>query len=182
MGNTVYQISFLCAELPSQMLSKKLGPDRWIPFIMCSWSIVSGAQFFLDGRTSFLVTRAILGVLQGGFIPDVTLYLTYFFKSAEFPIRLALFWTVRRVTDIIAPIIAFGVLRMRGVLGYEGWRWLFLIEGIIMLFIGIWSIFMMAPSPTQTKRPWRPKGWFNEREGESRPTYNRGGEWGSVLT
>lgn len=92
------------------------------------------------------------------------LYLTYFFKSNELPMRLAAFWCVRRVTDIIAPIIAFGVLRMRGVLGYEGWRWLFLIEGIIMFTIAIWSIFMMNPSPTQTKRPWRPNGWFSERE------------------
>lgn len=164
LGNTVFQTSFLLAELPSQMISKKLGPDRWIPFIMCSWSIVCGAQFFLTGRASFLATRALIGMLQGGFIPDVVLYLTYFFKSGELPFRLALFWTVRRVTDIVAPIIAFGVLRMRGVLGYEGWRWLFLLEGIIMLSIGIWSIFMMAPSPTQTKRWYRPKGWFDERE------------------
>lgn len=164
LGNTVFQISFLLAELPSQMISKKLGPDRWIPFIMCSWSIVSGAQFFLTGRTSFLVTRSLLGLLQGGFIPDIVLYLTYFFKGTELPFRLALFWTVRRVTDIVAPLLAFGVLRMRGVLGYEGWRWLFLIEGIIMLGIGVWSIFMMAPSPTQTKRWYRKNGWFDEHE------------------
>ncbi|KAH7312541.1 major facilitator superfamily transporter [Stachybotrys elegans] len=164
LGNTVYQTSFLLAELPSQMISKKIGPDRWIPFIMCCWSIVSGAQFWLSGRTSFLVTRAILGVLQGGFIPDIVLYLTYFFKSSELPFRLALFWCVRRVTDILAPIIAFGVLRMRGVLGYEGWRWLFLVEGILMLSIGIWSIFMMNPSPTQTRTWYRPNGWFNEKE------------------
>ncbi|KAM5353492.1 hypothetical protein ACJ41O_000142 [Fusarium nematophilum] len=164
LGNTVFQISFLCAELPSQMISKKLGPDRWIPFIMCSWSIVSGAQFFLTGKNTFLLTRALLGMLQGGFIPDIVLYLTYFFKGSELPFRLALFWTVRRITDIVAPLLAFGVLRMRGVLGYEGWRWLFLIEGIIMLGIGIWSIFMMAPSPTQTRRWYRPNGWFDERE------------------
>ncbi|KEY72264.1 hypothetical protein S7711_00263 [Stachybotrys chartarum IBT 7711] len=164
LGNTIYQTCFLLAELPSQMISKKIGPDRWIPFIMCCWSITSGAQFFLNGRTSFLVTRAILGVLQGGFIPDIVLYLTYYFKGSELPFRLALFWCVRRVTDILAPIIAFGVLRMRGVLGYEGWRWLFLIEGIIMLSIGVWSIFMMAPSPTQTRGWFRPKGWFDEKE------------------
>jgi hypothetical protein len=164
LGNTVFQISFLLAELPSQMVSKKLGPDRWIPFIMCSWSIVSGCQFWLSGRSSFLATRALLGMLQGGFIPDVVLYLTYYFKASELPFRLALFWTVRRITDIVAPLLAFGVLRMRGIHGYEGWRWLFLLEGIIMLSIGIWSIFMMAPSPTQTKRWYRKDGWFNERE------------------
>ncbi|KAL2883493.1 hypothetical protein SGCOL_001176 [Colletotrichum sp. CLE4] len=164
LGNTVFQISFLCAELPSQMVSKKLGPDRWIPFIMCSWSLVSGCQCWLSGRTSFLVCRALLGVLQGGFIPDVVLYLTYFFKSTELPFRLAMFWTVRRITDIVAPLLALGVLRMDGINGYEGWRWLFLIEGIITLSISVWSWFAMAASPTQTKAWWRPKGWFNEQE------------------
>ncbi|GJD04566.1 major facilitator superfamily transporter [Colletotrichum higginsianum] len=161
LGNTVFQISFLCAELPSQM---KLGPDRWIPFLMCSWSIVSGCQFWLSGRTSFLVCRALLGVLQGGFIPDIVLYLTYFFKSTELPFRLAMFWTVRRITDIIAPLLAVGVLRMNGIAGREGFRWLFLIEGIITLSISIWSWFAMAASPTQTKAWWRPKGWFTEHE------------------
>ncbi|WYZ37084.1 hypothetical protein EsH8_II_000590 [Colletotrichum jinshuiense] len=164
LGNTVFQISFLCAELPSQMVSKKIGPDRWIPFIMCSWSIVSGCQFWLSGRTSFLVCRALLGVLQGGFIPDIVLYLTYFFKSTELPFRLAMFWTVRRITDIVAPLLALGVLRMDGINGNEGWRWLFLIEGIITLSISIWSWFAMAASPTQTRAWWRPQGWFDERE------------------
>ncbi|CCF37874.1 major facilitator superfamily transporter [Colletotrichum higginsianum] len=164
LGNTVFQISFLCAELPSQMVSKKLGPDRWIPFLMCSWSIVSGCQFWLSGRTSFLVCRALLGVLQGGFIPDIVLYLTYFFKSTELPFRLAMFWTVRRITDIVAPLLAVGVLRMNGIAGREGFSWLFLIEGIITLSISIWSWFAMAASPTQTKAWWRPKGWFTEHE------------------
>lgn len=80
------------------------------------------------------------------------------------PFRLALFWTTLRVTDIVAPILAFGLLRLRGVHGREGWRWLFLIEGLLTLVIGVWSWFMMAPSPTQTKAWYRPKGWFTERE------------------
>lgn len=163
-GNTVYQVSFLLAEIPSQMISKWIGADRWIPFIMLAWSIVSGGQFFLSGRTSFLVTRCLLGVLQGGFIPEAVLYLTYFFKAAELPLRLALFWAVRRIADIVAPLLALGLLRMRGTLGKEGWRWLFLIEGLIMFVIGVYSAFSMAASPTQTKRWYRPKGWFNERE------------------
>lgn len=146
------------------MISKKIGPDRWIPFISCSWAIVCGAQFFLSGRASFYATRAIIGMLQGGFIPDVVLYLTYFFKASELPFRLSLFWAVRRITDIVAPILAFGILRMDGVQGREGWRWMFLIEGCIMLSIGTWSWFMMVASPTQTKKWYRPNGWFNERE------------------
>ncbi|ETN39112.1 uncharacterized protein HMPREF1541_05334 [Cyphellophora europaea CBS 101466] len=164
LGNTVFRLAFLCAELPSQLISKKLGPDRWIPTIMCLWSIVAAAQFWLSGRPSFLLCRALLGMLQGGFIPDVILYLSYFFKGTELPFRLALFWTTLRVTDIVAPILAFGLLRLRGLHGYAGWRWLFLIEGLLTLSIGAWSWFMMAPSPTQTRSWYRPKGWFTEHE------------------
>ena len=89
---------------------------------------------------------------------------SYFFKGTELPFRLALFWTSLRVTDIIAPILAFGLLRLRGVHGYEGWRWLFLLEGIFTLCFGIWSWFTMAAGPTQTRSWWNKKGWFNERE------------------
>ncbi|KAI5861286.1 MFS general substrate transporter [Durotheca rogersii] len=164
LGNTVFRLAFLCAELPSQLVSKKVGPDRWIPTIMCLWSIVAAAQFWLSGRSSFLACRALLGLLQGGFIPDIVLYLSYFFKSTELPFRLALFWTTLRVVDVIAPILAYGILRLRGHHGREGWRWLFLIEGLFTLCIGIYSWFQMAPSPTQTKTIFRPKGWFTERE------------------
>ncbi|KAI1650287.1 MFS general substrate transporter [Daldinia loculata] len=164
LGNTIFRLAFLCAELPSQLVSKKVGPDRWIPTIMVLWSIVAASQFWLNSRETFLACRVLLGLLQGGFIPDIVLYLSYFFKASELPFRLALFWTTLKVVDIIAPILAFGILRLRGHRGQEGWRWLFLIEGVFTLSVGVWSWFMMAPSPTQTKAWYRPKGWFNERE------------------
>ncbi|KAK3716312.1 hypothetical protein LTR37_006462 [Vermiconidia calcicola] len=164
LGQTLFRTAFLLAELPSQLISKRLGPDIWIPAQMIMWSIVAGSQFFLTGRASFLTCRVLIGMLQGGFIPDIILYLSYFFKSAEMPFRLALFWMCMRMTDVVAPLIAAGVLQMRGVDGREGWRWLFLIEGILTLSIGIWSCFQMVPSISQTKARWRPNGWFTPRE------------------
>lgn len=110
-GNTIFYLSFLCAELPSQMISKKLGPDRWIPVQMVSWSLVASFQAFLSGPTSFYVCRCLLGVIEGGFIPDVILYLSYFYTSTELPKRLSWFWVAYQSTQIVSAFLAFGKSR-----------------------------------------------------------------------
>ncbi|KAG1859532.1 allantoate permease [Suillus subalutaceus] len=164
LGNTVFLLAFLCAELPSQLVSKRVGPDHWIPTQICLWSFVSLSQFWLTSRTSFLVCRALLGALQGGYIPDLILYLSYFYTKTELPMRLALFWMSLNFCGIVASFLAYGTLHMDGVAGAAGWRWLFMIEGILTLLIGFFSFFNMPPSPTQTKTWFRPNGWFTERE------------------
>ncbi|KAL8699436.1 MAG: hypothetical protein Q9224_001415, partial [Gallowayella concinna] len=169
-GMTIFYCSFLFAELPSQLISKKVGPDNWIPIQMISWSIVACSQSHLNGQTSFFVTRFLLGFIEGGFIPDTILYLSYFYKNAELPIRLACFWTSYVGTNIIGSFFAYGILHLRGHNGWAGWRYLFVIEGCITAAIGVISWLYLPPSPTQTKRHGlkgflRPKeGWFTERE------------------
>ncbi|KAH8691477.1 major facilitator superfamily domain-containing protein [Talaromyces proteolyticus] len=164
LGNTVFYVSFLLAELPSQLISKKIGPDRWIPMQITLWSVVAMAQAGLRGRGSFLATRALLGVLEGGFIPDIVLWLSYFYTNRELPIRLSIFWAMLALTGIVTSFIAFGVLHMRGVHGWSGWRWLFLIEGALTFAVGLASFFMMPASAVETKTWFRPTGWFTDRE------------------
>ncbi|RPA85531.1 MFS general substrate transporter [Ascobolus immersus RN42] len=164
-GQTIFYLCFLCAELPSQLISKWLGPDNWIPIQMVCWSIVAICQCRINSLTSFYVTRGLLGLIEGGFIPDVILYLTYFYKTKELPVRLSYFWTAYNFTGVISAFLAFGILRLRGHNGWEGWRWLFALEGGLTACIGIISYFYLPPSPTQTASWFRGKdGWFSERE------------------
>ncbi|KAF2792535.1 phthalate transporter [Melanomma pulvis-pyrius CBS 109.77] len=164
-GQTIFFVSFLAAELPSQLISKKLGPDNWIPIQMVSWSLVASMQAFMDGRKSFFACRALLGLIEGGFIPDNILYLSYFYTGWELPARLSCFWVSYQSTQIVSAFFAFGILRLRGHNGMEGWRWLFALEGLLTGLIGIISYFYLPPSPTQTASYFRgKKGWFNERE------------------
>lgn len=164
LGNTLFKLAFLLAELPSQMISKRIGPDVWVPMQMCMWSIFSGAQFWLSGRASFLAFRWMIGMISGGFIPDIVLWLSYFYTREELPLRLAFFWVSNYLVNIVSPFLAIGLLKLRGVNGHAGWRYLFLIEGILTLIIGILSFVQMPAGPTQTKNWLYRKGWFSEEE------------------
>ncbi|KAG7099991.1 hypothetical protein E1B28_001783 [Marasmius oreades] len=164
-GQTILLVSFLAAELPSGLISKKLGPDVWIPFIITAWSITSAAQAGLKSKTGYYVCRCLLGLFMGGFIPDMVLYITYWYKSKELAIRLSWFWTVLSTSQIVGSLAGAGILQMRGRLGLSGWRWLFLIEGCVTVCVGILSWVLMPPSPCQTAGRFRGKdGWFTEHE------------------
>ncbi|OKL57822.1 hypothetical protein UA08_07281 [Talaromyces atroroseus] len=164
-GNTIFYVCFLFAELPSQLISKRVGPDRWIPIQMVCWSLIAACQAFLQGRGSFFTCRALLGLFEGGFIPDTVLFLSYWYTSKELPFRLTWFWTAFESTAIIGAFLAYGFLHIPTSSGTGQWRYLFALEGLITGVIGIFAAFYMPPSPTQTAGRFRGrKGWFSERE------------------
>jgi hypothetical protein len=120
------------------LVSKKIGPDRWIPTQMVLWSIVAMSQAAMKTKGHYLLCRVLLGILevsekyssvliptnltQGGFIPDLVLWLSYFYTSRELPIRLSFFWTALSVTSIVTAFFAFGIFHLEGHLGLAGWR------------------------------------------------------------
>jgi len=90
---------------------------------MVLWSVVASSHFWLSGENSFYSCRALLGILEGGFIPDLVLWLSYFYKSRELSLRLSWFWISSNLTVVFASFLAYGLLHLDGTLGYAGWRW-----------------------------------------------------------
>lgn len=164
LGNTLFLVAFLLAEIPMSLASKKIGPDRFVPLQIIAFSIVAASQFFMQNKAGFLICRVLLGWIEGSLIADLVVWLSYFYKSSELSIRLSWFWTTLSLVKIGTSLLAFGLLRMRGVEGRAGWRWLFLIEGLFTLCIGIAAFYLMVPSAVQTKNRLHPKGWFTDHE------------------
>ncbi|KAI0506506.1 major facilitator superfamily domain-containing protein [Xylaria bambusicola] len=164
LANTLFWVGFIVSEFPSQLISKKFGPDRWTPILLTTWSILAISQAAIRTKTNLLVLRGLLGLLVGGFVPDAILWLSYFYTSKELPIRLSFFFSTLVWEKVIFTFTGIGILHLRGVAGWPGWRWLFLIQGFIPLTVSIASFFMMPPSIVQTKTWFRPNGWFTDRE------------------
>ena len=87
---------------------------------MVGWSVVGNGQGFITGERGFYATRALLGLIEGGFIPYALLYLSYFYTNKEFPMRVAFFYNSSHLTYIVAAFLAFGILHKRVVNGMEG--------------------------------------------------------------
>lgn len=164
LANTVNLVCFLSAELPSQLISKKLGADVWIPTQMCLWSFVTLCQFWLKGKTSFVLCRGLIGLFEGGFICDMTLWMSYFFTRKEIPFRISLFYISNYSTSIFSALLAAGLLKIQTEDHPDGWRWLFLVEGAFTFLIGVFSFFKMPASVVQTRSWFRKNGWYTERE------------------
>lgn len=98
------------AELPSGLIPKKIRPDRWISVIIFAWSVASASQAGLTNKTGYYVIRCLLGLLMGGSIPDIVLYVSYWYKKKELPIRLSWFWTVLSTCNIVESLMAAGIL------------------------------------------------------------------------
>ncbi|KAF7719091.1 Uncharacterized protein PECH_000277 [Penicillium ucsense] len=163
-GTTIQLLCFLGAEFPVQMITKRLGFKKVLPTMMMLWGIVSWAQAWMTNRSTFYVTRALIGLFEGGFIPGVVLFSTYFYTSKELSTRLALFWSTLNIARVISALLAAGILKMRGIGGHPGWFWLFLLEGLLTCIIALVAFLWLPASPTSTKGIiWR-KPWYTERE------------------
>src|ERR1700744_1324614 len=146
-GAGIFFIGYFIFEVPSNLALEKFGASRWIARIMVTWGIISALMSLVSGAWSFYILRFLLGVAEAGFFPGIILYLTYWYP-AEYRARfLAAFAIAVPVSTVIGAPISGLLLGLDGVWGLKGWQWLFIIEGIPSVLLGIVTWFYLTDRP-----------------------------------
>lgn len=137
-GAGIFFIGYFLFEIPSNIILHKVGARIWIARIMITWGLISGAMVLVSSSTSFYILRFLLGLAEAGFFPGIILYLTYWFPARRRAKFVTLFMTAVPVSGIIGgPLSGWIMKQMPGVMGYAGWQWMFLIEAIPSVLLGI---------------------------------------------
>src|SRR5688572_2920320 len=147
LGAGVFFLGYCLFEVPSNVVLYKVGARRWIARIMISWGLVSAAMMFVVGPNSFYALRFLLGVAEAGFFPGVAFYLSTWFP-AEYRTRIvAWFMLAIPVSAVIGGPASGLLLEMDGILGLQGWQWLFLVEGLPVVLVGLVVLNVLADTP-----------------------------------
>ncbi|WP_413197384.1 MFS transporter [Pararobbsia alpina] len=151
-GAGVFFIGYFVFEVPSNLLLHKLGARAWIARIMISWGVVSAATMFVHSTNGFYVQRFLLGLTEAGFFPGIILYLTYWFPDHRRGRMTTLFMTATAVSGIVSgPLSAWILHALDGYLSLEGWRWMFLIEAVPAIVIGLVVAVALPAGPNEAR-------------------------------
>src|SRR4051812_21029258 len=163
-GAGIFFIGYFIFEVPSNLALEKFGASRWIARIMVTWGIISALMALVSGPLSFYGLRFLLGIAEAGFFPGIILYLTYWFP-AEYRARfLAAFAIAVPVSTVIGAPVSGMLLGLDGAMGLKGWQWLFIIEGIPSIVLGIVTWFYLTDRPE--KAQWlspEQKAWLSAK-------------------
>jgi len=147
LGGGIFFIGYFLLEVPSNLAMERFGASRWIARIMITWGIVSGAMAFTAGTNSFLTLRFLLGAAEAGFFPGVILYLTYWFPSAHRARIVGIFMVAIPVAGFVGSPLSGAILGLDGWLGVRGWQWVFILEAIPALLMGVASLIWLTDKP-----------------------------------
>ncbi|KAF3052043.1 hypothetical protein E8E11_003033 [Didymella keratinophila] len=134
-------------EVPSNLLLKRLRPSIWLPTIMVAWGIVMTLMGIVKDYHGLLIARIFLGVTEAGLFPGVAYYITMWYCRHEAQFRQALFFSAASVAGAFSGLLAFGIAHMDGVGNLEGWRWIFILEGILTVLVAILAYFILYDFP-----------------------------------
>eukprot|EP00741_Cyanophora_paradoxa_P003698 tig00000093_g3594.t1 len=152
LAASVFFITYVLFEVPCNAILERVSARVHIFVIMLLWGTVSALSACATGSTSLVLLRLALGAAEAGFFPGVVYYLTFFFPPAERAERLALLYTAVPVAGVLGALFAYAFLQMDGLLGLHGWQWLFLIEGLPTVLLGLVVLLYLPDGPWSA--PW----------------------------
>jgi MFS family permease len=183
-GAGLFFVSYFFFEVPSNLIMQKVGARRWIARIMVSWGVVAGAMAFVQGEKSFYAVRLLLGVAEAGFFPAVLFYLSYWFPEAYRGRAFSYFLAAVPLAGIIGFPLSGLLLSLDGMMGLRGWQWLYLLEALPSVIVGLIAFFYLTDQPSDAKwLPVRGREWLIKRlSAEANlPRQARRGNWSNLL-
>jgi ACS family tartrate transporter-like MFS transporter len=151
-GFGLFYFGYLLFEVPSNLLLERVGARRWISRILISWGLVSGLTMFVSNQWSFYLVRILLGVAEAGFFPGIILYLTYWFPARERALATSWFITAIPLASIFGNPMSGAIMEFLHLkAGLAGWQWLFLLEGIPSIILGIATLYYLPDRPRDAR-------------------------------
>ncbi|MCM0043682.1 MAG: MFS transporter [Burkholderiaceae bacterium] len=158
LGAGIFFIGYFLFEVPSNIILHKVGARVWIGRIMITWGLLSSAMMFVTTPTSFYVLRFLLGVAEAGFFPGIILYLTYWYPAQRRGRMTAMFMTGIALSGVIGGPLSGAIMKhAHGLNGWSGWQWMFLLEGLPAVALGVVVIVMLKDRIADAK-------WLNDDE------------------
>ena len=151
LGAGIFSLGYVIFGVPSNLALARFGARRWLAAIMIVWGVLSSATLFIEGAASFYLLRFMLGAAEAGFFPGIILYLTWWFPEQERTRALALFLTAISVAYVAGGPISGALLELDGLLGLDGWQWLFLCEGLPAIGLGVFTLRYLDEGPEEAE-------------------------------
>ncbi|KAI1376872.1 MFS general substrate transporter [Hypoxylon crocopeplum] len=157
----VFFITYIIFQPPSTILIRKVGPRIFLSSITLAWGAVIIGAGFSPTYEVLVALRLVLGIFEAGYFPGCAYLLSTWFTRYEMGKRYALFYLLGCVASAAAGILAFGVMQMEGLAGLGGWRWIFIIEGILTCLLASLGFWLLVDFPDSNRKSWR---FLSDRE------------------
>jgi ACS family tartrate transporter-like MFS transporter len=145
----IFFISYFIFEIPSNVILHRVGARMWIARIMITWGIVTLLTGFVRGVTDLAICRFLLGAAEAGFYPGIVLYFTYWFPAKHHARAVSLFLIGLAAANIIGGPFATWILDNIKWFGLAGWRWIFILEGVLTVVLGVVTLFVLVNRPQE---------------------------------
>ncbi|KFX96544.1 hypothetical protein V490_03297 [Pseudogymnoascus sp. VKM F-3557] len=151
LGNQMMFLGIVVLEIPSNMLLQRIGPRIYISIQVIIFGLIATLQIFVHDRNGFLIIRSFLGLAEAGYIPGAIYTLSTWYRHKELATRVAIFFFVMFGGNALSPLLASGILKLGGRYGRPGWQWIFLLEGIFTISVGLLIGFLLPGSPERPR-------------------------------